>query len=154
MTDTQHTDTHDQNDDIVLEVEGVTKRFPGVLANDDVNLALRRGEILALLGENGAGKSTLMNIIYGLYHQDEGSVHLKGKEVRFTSPREAIGSLNENQAKVFEQISEVIEENREQIKVASDAFGAAAPQLEIAMTRFAKITEDVSEGRGTLGKLS
>ena len=75
---------------IVLEVEGVTKHFPGVLANDNVSLKLRRGEILALLGENGAGKSTLMNIIYGLYHADSGTVRIKGREVRFASPREAI----------------------------------------------------------------
>jgi ABC-type uncharacterized transport system ATPase subunit len=78
--------------DVVLEVEGLTKRFPGVLANDNVNLKLHQGEILALLGENGAGKSTLMNMIYGLYHADEGSVRLKGREVRFASPREAIHS--------------------------------------------------------------
>lgn len=78
--------------DVVLEVQDVTKRFPGVIANQDVNLKLHRGEILALLGENGAGKSTLMNIIYGLYHQDEGQVFLKGQEVRFASPREAIHS--------------------------------------------------------------
>jgi len=80
---------HEQSD-IILEVEGVTKQFPGVLANDNVSLRLRRGEILALLGENGAGKSTLMNIIYGLYHPDEGTIRLKGREVRFASPREAI----------------------------------------------------------------
>ncbi|MEB2286775.1 MAG: ATP-binding cassette domain-containing protein [Anaerolineae bacterium] len=77
---------------IVLEVEGVTKRFPGVLANDNVSLKLQRGEILALLGENGAGKSTLMNIIYGLYHADSGAIRLKGHEARFASPREAIHS--------------------------------------------------------------
>ena len=76
----------------VLEVEGVTKRFPGVLANDNVGLKLQRGEILALLGENGAGKSTLMNIIYGLYHADSGTIRLKGRETRFASPREAIHS--------------------------------------------------------------
>ncbi|GAB4413413.1 MAG: hypothetical protein Kow00106_08280 [Anaerolineae bacterium] len=78
--------------DTVLEVEGVTKQFPGVLANDNVSLKLRRGEILALLGENGAGKTTLMNIIYGLYHADSGTIRLKGHEVRFASPREAIRS--------------------------------------------------------------
>ena len=76
--------------DIVLEVEGVTKHFPGVLANDNVSLQLRRGEILALLGENGAGKTTLMNIIYGLYRADSGTIRLKGREVHFASPREAI----------------------------------------------------------------
>ncbi len=78
--------------DVVLEVEGITKQFPGVLANDNVSLKLRRGEILALLGENGAGKTTLMNIIYGLYHADSGTIRLKGHEVRFASPREAIRS--------------------------------------------------------------
>ncbi len=79
-------------EDVVLEVQGITKRFPGVLANDDVSLRLHRGEILALLGENGAGKSTLMNIIYGLYHPDQGTIRLNGREVRFASPREAISS--------------------------------------------------------------
>lgn len=76
----------------VLQVEGITKRFPGILANDNVNLELHRGEILALLGENGAGKSTLMNIIYGLYHADEGTIRIKGKVLHFASPREAIHS--------------------------------------------------------------
>ncbi len=76
----------------VLEIEGITKRFPGVLANDNIDLVLRRGEILALLGENGAGKSTLMNIIYGLYHADEGTIKLNGKPIRFASPREAISN--------------------------------------------------------------
>lgn len=76
----------------VLEVHGVTKRFPGVIANADVDLTLHRGEILALLGENGAGKSTLMNIIYGLYRPDEGTIRLKGRDIHFASPREAIQS--------------------------------------------------------------
>jgi ABC-type uncharacterized transport system ATPase subunit len=78
------------NTDVVLEVSGITKRFPGVVANQDVSLKLHRGEILALLGENGAGKSTLMNIIYGLYHPDEGEIKLNGRVVKFASPREAI----------------------------------------------------------------
>jgi ABC-type uncharacterized transport system ATPase subunit len=76
--------------DVVLEARNITKQFPGVLANDHVSFQLHRGEILALLGENGAGKSTLMNIIYGLYHQDEGEVLIQGEPFRAVSPRDAI----------------------------------------------------------------
>jgi general nucleoside transport system ATP-binding protein len=73
-----------------LELRGVTKRFPGVLANDAVDLVVEPGEIHALLGENGAGKTTLMNILYGLYHADEGEILLDGQPVRFHSPGDAI----------------------------------------------------------------
>ena len=74
----------------VLELRGITKRFPGVVANDHVDFDLRAGEVHALLGENGAGKSTLMNILYGLYKPDEGEVVLKGKPVVFGSAKDAI----------------------------------------------------------------
>jgi ABC-type uncharacterized transport system ATPase subunit len=74
----------------VLELKGITKRFPGVLANDSVDFDLARGEVHALLGENGAGKSTLMNILYGLYTPDEGEVRLNGNPIVIGSPRAAI----------------------------------------------------------------
>ena len=74
----------------VLEVRGITKTFPGVIANEDVNLTLYPGEILALLGENGAGKSTLMNIIYGLYHPTEGEILVRGRVVTMATPNDAI----------------------------------------------------------------
>jgi simple sugar transport system ATP-binding protein len=75
---------------IVLEAKDIRKQFPGVLANDKVNLTLRRGEILALLGENGAGKSTLMNVLYGLYRPDGGEIAIKGETVTLHSPGDAI----------------------------------------------------------------
>ncbi len=79
-------------DDLVLEMRGIRKEFPGTVANDDVDLDVRRGEVHALLGENGAGKSTLMNILYGLYRPDAGELLLNGKRVEFSSARDAIGA--------------------------------------------------------------
>ena len=76
----------------VLELRGITKRFPGVLANDKIDITLREGKILALLGENGAGKTTLMNILYGLYKPDEGQIIVHGKEVQIHEPNDAIKS--------------------------------------------------------------
>ncbi len=74
----------------VVEMHGIIKRFPGVLANDHVDFELKRGEIHALLGENGAGKSTLMNVLAGLYRQEAGRILVDGKSVDFRSPRDAI----------------------------------------------------------------
>src|ERR1700704_2764926 len=71
-------------------MRGITKKFPGIVANDDVGLDVRKGEVHALLGENGAGKSTLMNILYGLYKPDEGEILLEDKPVVFGSAKDAI----------------------------------------------------------------
>ncbi|GAA1222648.1 ABC transporter ATP-binding protein [Pseudonocardia alaniniphila] len=73
-----------------VELTGITKRFPGVVANDDIHLQVRRGEVHALCGENGAGKSTLMKILYGMQQPDEGTISVDGRTVRFRSPSDAI----------------------------------------------------------------
>jgi ABC-type uncharacterized transport system ATPase subunit len=74
----------------VLELRNITKTFPGVIANDRIDLTLHEGEIMALLGENGAGKTTLMNILYGLYTPDEGEIYIRGEKVEITGPEDAI----------------------------------------------------------------
>jgi len=71
-------------------MRGIVKRFPDVVANDGIDLSVRRGEIRCLLGENGAGKTTLMRILYGLYQPDEGEILLDGEPIRFHSPRDAL----------------------------------------------------------------
>ena len=75
---------------VILEMKGISKQFPGVLANDNVNLTVEQGEVHTLLGENGAGKSTLMNVLCGLYRPTTGEIYLDGKCVRFSSARDAM----------------------------------------------------------------
>jgi ABC-type uncharacterized transport system ATPase subunit len=75
-----------------VELRGITKRFPGVVANKDIELRVRRGEVHAIVGENGAGKSTLMKTLYGMHRPDEGTILLDGREVHFRSPADAIAA--------------------------------------------------------------
>jgi len=77
---------------VELELKGITKQFAGVLANDDVDLRVAEGEIVALLGENGAGKTTLMNILYGLYTPTSGQVLIDGEPLELLSPADAIAA--------------------------------------------------------------
>jgi simple sugar transport system ATP-binding protein len=79
-----------REDNYILDMQNITKIFPGVKANDNVNLSIREGEIHALVGENGAGKTTLMNILYGLYKPDGGEVFFRGKNVKLKEPQDAI----------------------------------------------------------------
>ena len=72
-----------------IEMLGITKRFPGIIANDNITLQLKKGEIHALLGENGAGKSTLMSVLFGLYQPEEGEIHKDGKKVEIKDPNDA-----------------------------------------------------------------
>ena len=80
------------NKTIALEMKGITKTFGSIVANNNVNLDVRKGEILALLGENGCGKTTLMNMIAGIYYPDAGSIFVNGKEVSITSPSDAFAN--------------------------------------------------------------
>src|SRR5947209_5466723 len=82
--------TQEQSTPFAVEMRNITKAWPGVVANDHVNLKVRKGEIHALVGENGAGKSTLMNILYGLVHPDSGEIYINSQHVRITGPRDAI----------------------------------------------------------------
>ena len=76
-------------DNYIIEMRNITKEFPGIKANDDITLQLKKGEILALLGENGAGKSTLMSVLFGLYQPDSGSIYKNGIEVKIKDPNDA-----------------------------------------------------------------
>lgn len=75
--------------DYIVEMKHITKRFPGIVANDDVTIRIKKGEIYALLGENGAGKSTLMSMLFGMYEPDEGEIFIRGKKVKLESPNHA-----------------------------------------------------------------
>ena len=75
-----------------VELRGITKRFPGVVANRDIELTVRRGEVHAIVGENGAGKSTLMKTLYGEHRPDEGTILIDGRELTFRSPADAIAA--------------------------------------------------------------
>jgi len=80
-----------ENSPVAVRMEGITKRFPGVVANNGIDFSVRQGETHALLGENGAGKTTLMKILSGLYQPDEGQIWIDGQAVSVRSPRDAIG---------------------------------------------------------------
>jgi ABC-type uncharacterized transport system ATPase subunit len=144
---------------VVLELKGITKRFPGVVANDGIDFDLRRGEVHALLGENGAGKSTLMNVLYGLYHPDEGEMVVKGESVQFGSPRDAIdkgiGMVHQHfmlipVMTVAENIVLAREPTRARVLLDFDAADRRAQELERAFN-FAidpdALVQDISVGQ-------
>ena len=83
-------ETPQKSPQLSLELRGITKKFPGIVANESVDFDLRESEIHTILGENGAGKSTLMNMIAGLFPADEGEMRVFGEKVNFTNPRQAI----------------------------------------------------------------
>jgi general nucleoside transport system ATP-binding protein len=143
----------------VLELRGITKRFPGVVANDRVDFDLRRGEVHALLGENGAGKSTLMNVLYGLYKPDEGEILVNGKPVTMSSPSDAIdvgiGMVHQHfmlipVMTVAENIVLGVEPTREKVFIDQDAAEKRVRQIaqtfKFAIDPHARV-ENISVGQ-------
>lgn len=122
-----------------MELRGITKRFPGVVANHDIDIAVRRGTVHALVGENGAGKSTLMKILYGMQKPDEGTITVDGEQVSFGSPADAIDrgigmvhqhfmladnlTVLENVALGAEKLYGIAGKARARIQEISDAYG-------------------------------
>jgi simple sugar transport system ATP-binding protein len=124
-----------------VEMRGITKRFPGVLANDKVDFTLRRGEIHALLGENGAGKSTLMNVLTGLYRPEGGTIFVEGQAVNFRSPKDAIaqgiGMVHQHFMLVPTQ---TVTENI--------LLGLDEPRFRLQISRYDRIVADLSQQYG------
>ncbi len=155
---------------LAVEMRGITKRFPGMVANDHVDLLVEQGEIHSLLGENGAGKTTLMKVLFGLYHPEEGSVSINGQKTEITSPRMAyklgIGMVHQhfmlvNNLTVLENIilgnepgRLVIDkkESREMVRALSDQYGfdldpdAKVSELSVGMKQRVEILKTLYRG--------
>ena len=141
----------------ILEMKNITKQFPGVLANDDVNLSVEKGSIHALMGENGAGKSTLMNILYGLYSPSSGKILLNGKEISIDNPRDAIdqgiGMVHQHfmlipALSVIENVVLGKKDNKKiiDLKKDADAFVALGAKYNMKIDPYALI-EDLTVGQ-------
>jgi simple sugar transport system ATP-binding protein len=139
MVNTQ--DKNNEQSQLMVEMRGIVKQFPGVLANDHVDFDLRRGEIHALLGENGAGKSTLMNVLAGLYRQESGSVLIDGQLTHFSSPGDAIeagiGMVHQHFMLVP---SQSVTENI--------LLGLDEPRIRMELPKYERIIAELSEGYG------
>lgn len=141
----------------VIEMNNITKVFPGIVANDDITLQVKQGEIHALLGENGAGKSTLMNVLFGLYQPEQGEIKIKGKPVNITNPNVAndlgIGMVHQHFMLVHNfTVTENIILGNEPKKKGKIAVDEAAKEIQelseqygLAVDPYAKI-QDISVG--------
>lgn len=128
-------------EDFVIEMLNITKEFPGIKANDNITLQLRKGEVHALLGENGAGKSTLMSVLFGLYQPEQGVIKKNGKEVKINNPNDAndlgIGMVHQH-FKLVECFSVL-----DNIMLGVEPCKAGFLQKEVARKK----------GRGAFGKI-
>lgn len=155
-----------------MELRGITKRFPGVVANHDIDITIRKGTVHALVGENGAGKSTLMKILYGMQKPDEGTITIDGKQVSFSSPADAIATgigmvhqhfmladnltVLENVVLGGEKLYGIGAKARNKIMEISDAYGlnvrpdALVEQLGVADRQRVEILKVLYRGARTL----
>ena len=122
---------------VMLDVDSVTKHFPGVLAVDGVSFSLRKGEVLALLGENGAGKSTLTQVISGVVRPDSGTLHLDGSPVNFASPADAIRA---GVSTVFQELSLM-----GSLSVAENIFANRQPTGPAGKVRWGELYRNTSD---------
>lgn len=123
--------------DPVLEARSVSKRFPGVVALDDVSFALRAGEVHALVGENGAGKSTLIKVLTGVYRSDEGEVRVSGEPVRFARPFEA---QQAGISTIYQEVNLV-----PLMSVARNIFLGREPKNRFGLIDFARMNRETTE---------
>ncbi len=145
------------SEEYIIEMLNITKRFPGIVANDNITLQLKKGEIHALLGENGAGKSTLMSVLFGLYQPEEGEIHKNGKKVEIRNPNDAtalgIGMVHQHfkLVEVFTVLDNIIlgsETCRHGIvdrKIAREKIISLSQKYGLAVDPDAKI-EDITVG--------
>ncbi len=130
---------------VVLRVEGITKRFGSIVANDGISLELYRSEVHGLLGENGSGKSTLCRIIYGQLRPDSGRIYVYGKEVKFRSPRDAIRL---GIAMVHQELSLI-----PTLTVSENFILARGKGVEVNKRRIYEEVKDVERGLGSKSHL-
>ena len=163
-------------EDFVIEMLHITKEFPGIKANDDITLQLRKGEVHALLGENGAGKSTLMSVLFGLYQPEEGKILKNGKEVAIRNPNDAnalgIGMVHQHFKLVecFSVLDNIIlgvepnklgflqkAEARKKVVALSEKYGlrvdpdALISDISVGMQQRVEILKMLYRGRGLSG---
>ena len=145
---------HDKTGALALAARGVTKRFPGVVANDQVNFDLARGEVHTLLGENGAGKSTLASVLCGLYRPEAGQVVRDGKEIRLNSPRDGLAHGIAMVHQHFRLVDRFTVAENVVLGHKSLSFVLAAAEIE---AKVAAITEEFGlplDPRAVVGELS
>ena len=127
----------DKKDDIVLSIRGMSKSFGRNRVLDHINLELKRGTVMGLMGENGAGKSTMMKCLFGTYQKDEGNIFLEGKEINFSGPKDA---LENGIAMVHQELNQCLERN-----VVDNLFLGRYPKNSMGVVDEGRMKKEASE---------